>query len=158
MSELPASPCCPSSYLTQLSQDGSLLLCMGCNAVVRADRLESPGLGAPVDELMRAPITLPDHGGGRCSGRFRRPQKPGEKEWIQQRRQSRRGLEIVQEPLGRPDQEREPLSRQVGVKLDSTTATEVETAARALEVSVPEFVRRALNAYLGDATRDAQGA
>jgi hypothetical protein len=113
-----------------------------------------------VEELMQPPITLPDHGGGHCGGRFRRAQKPGEREWLQQRRQSRRGLEIVQEPLGRPDQEREPLSRQVGVKLDRTTATEVEIAAKALEVSVPEFVRRAVNAYLGDATRtaEAQGA
>lgn len=118
-----------------------------CPTVVPAAALQGERgdlLGAPVEVLMRAPVT--PTAGGSGNGRSRRQPKPGDREAMQARRERRY---LDQEPAGGRDQESERgcdrlTSQLITVRLSRRDAGRVRALA-GQHGSVADVLREALD-------------
>jgi hypothetical protein len=107
-----------------------------CPTVLSADQARALSvrddvLGAPIEALMRAPVT--PQGGGGGNGRSRREAKPGDREAIRARRERRY---LDQEPAGGRDRDADALgcdrltSCNITVRLSRVDAGRVRSLAR----------------------------
>ncbi len=120
-----------------------------CPTVLSADQARALAvrddvLGAPIEALMRAPVT--PQGGGGGNGRSRRQPKPGDREVTRARRERRY---LDQEPAGGRDRESERgcdrlTSCNITVRLSRRDASRVRVLARRYG-SVADVLREALD-------------
>lgn len=117
----PACPLCGTEMNqgTGRTPDGLVPLWMcpdrTCTGIVHHDHARpavTSELGASLAELMRAPVT--PKGGGQGGSTGRRTEKPGERQWREERRRAR-GLDVAQ-PIGPRDREEEDLKVMVSFR------------------------------------------
>lgn len=120
-----------------------------CPTVLSADQARALSvrddvLGAPIEALMRAPVT--PQGGGGGNGRSRRQPKPGDQEAIRARRERRY---LDQTPAGGRDREGhvERVTRVIKARVDEDTAAEIADVMELFALSESAFVRQAVVAY-----------
>lgn len=108
-------------------------------------------LGAPIEALMRAPVT--PQGGGSGNGRSRREQKPGDRE-ATLARMERRYLD--QDGAGGRDREviTSPVTQVVTARIDAELAAEVAEVQGEHGLSMSAIVRLGLVAYVDRVHRD----
>jgi len=147
---MPTCPRCIGRELRPLATDGlgPAWLCIHCSSTFSEEVLDDDR-DPPMEELMRAPVTLP--GKGSSSSKGRKEEKPGTKQARAEARE-RRYFDGPIGPWGKPERDRGGLSskgatRVISIRVTTEQAAEFAELVREEGLTLGEAGREALEAW-----------